>query len=214
VLRRDADPQKGAVARLLDAIIARARRLGRIGRRPEAAIDATGLESRHASRSYVARAGYERFYRLRWPKLTAVCDTASHLFAAAVVTVGPGQDSPQFGEAMTAAAGRVRWHRALGDAGYDGEHNHRLCREALGIPETAVALNRRNMGRRWPLTPFRREMKRLPLRELLGQRWQVESAFSQMKRVLGSASRARRWDAQVRECCLRLLTHDLMPLAT
>lgn len=194
-------------------VIARAGRLGRIGRRPQAAIDATGLETRHASRSYVARAGYERFYRLRWPKLTAVCDTASHLFAAAVVTIGPSQDSPQFAEAMTASARRVRWRRVLADAAFDGEHNHRLCREELGIDETVIALNRRNTGRRWPLSRYRREMKRLPLKELLGQRWQVESAFSQMKRVLGSALRARRWDAQVRECCLRLLTHNLMLLA-
>ena len=37
-----------------------------------------------------------------------------------------------------------------------------------------IALNRRNMGRRWPLTPYRRAMKRLPLRDLLRERWQIE----------------------------------------
>lgn len=43
----------------------------------------------------------------------------------------------------------------VGDAGYDAEPNHRLCR-AFGIGASVIALNRRNTGRRWPLTPERR----------------------------------------------------------
>ena len=46
----------------------------------------------------------------------------------------------------------------LADAGYDAEHNHRLCREDLGVRRTVIRLNRRNTGRRWPKAPYRRAM--------------------------------------------------------
>jgi hypothetical protein len=100
----------------------------------------------------------------------------------------------------------------LGDAGYDAEHNHRLCREVFGIPETIIALNRRNMGQRWPLTPYRREMKRRFPRALYRQRWQAESIFSRLKRRLGAALTAHDARAQRHEILLRILTHNLMLL--
>ena len=46
--------------------------------------------------------------------------------------------------------------------------------------------------------------------EAYGQRWQLESAFSQCKRRLGSALRARRYWSQCREALLRLLVHNPM----
>jgi hypothetical protein len=196
----------------LKAIFARAHALGLIECRPEAAIDATGLETRHASKYYVFRAGYRPFERGRFPKLTLVCHIRTHLFAAAVVSNGPSQDSPQFPEAMVQAAGCAHWHRRLADAAYDGEHNHRLCREKLRIRYTVIALNRRNTGRRWPKTPYRKEMKTRSVKEMMGRRWHIESAISQHKRRLGSALRARDEPAQERECCLRVLTHNLMLL--
>jgi hypothetical protein len=57
---------------------------------------------------------------------------------------------------MRPAAALVRIDTALGDAGYAAEHNHRLCREDLGVRETVIRLNRRNTGRRWPKSPYRR----------------------------------------------------------
>ncbi|MCI0755760.1 transposase, partial [Teichococcus vastitatis] len=44
------------------------------------------------------------------------------------------------------------------------------------------------------------------------QRWHIESGFSQHKRRLGSALRARGHQAQQRELILRVLTHNLMIL--
>ena len=61
---------------------------------------------------------------------------------------------------MRQAARLVPIDTALGDAGYDAEHNHRLCREDLGVRQTVIRLNRRNTGRRWPKTPYRRSMRR------------------------------------------------------
>jgi transposase len=44
---------------------------------------------------------------------------------------------------------------------------------------------------------------------LFGQRWQVETIFSMLKRNLGSALRARRYQSQNREMRLQILTHNL-----
>jgi transposase len=99
----------------------------------------------------------------------------------------------------------------MGDAAYDAEHNHKLCREELGIRSTVIPLNRRR-GRKWPKSRYRRQMKVHFFKRVYGQRWQVESSFSRNKRLLGSALRARRWPSQQSECLLRVLTHNLMIL--
>jgi transposase len=191
-----------------------------IGDRPEAAIDATGLESRHTSQYFFKRAGRKQSART-WTKLTTVCDTASHFFTAATVTVGPSNDSPQFRPAMQQASLGVSWDRVLADAAFDSEENHRLAREDLGVRSTVIPLNRRNRGRKKPKTRYRRQMvrrfRRKPRgsrhRRVYGQRWQAESAFSRHKRLLGSALRGRSDAARERECYLRVLTHNIMLLA-
>ncbi|HEY0779188.1 MAG TPA: IS5 family transposase [Gemmatirosa sp.] len=174
--------------------------------------DATGLERHHVSAHFVDRRGPLRGRRRRhWPKLTAVADVRTHLIAGAVVTRGPSQDSPQLPAAVRQAARLLAPGTLLGDAGYDAEHNHRLCR-TLGITRSVIALNRRNTGRRWPRTPERRALRRRFPRALYGQRWHAESVFSRHKRRLGSALTSRRPRAQRREVLLRVLTHNLMIL--
>ena len=96
---------------------------------------------------------------------------------------------------------------------YDAEHNHRLCREDLGVRQTVIRLNRRNTGCRWPKTPYRRAMQHRFPKATYNQRWHAESGCSQHKRRLRSALTARGDDSQARELVLRVLTHNLMPLA-
>ena len=100
----------------------------------------------------------------------------------------------------------------LADAGYDAEHNHRLCRETLGIPTTLIALNKRGTGRKWPQTTYRRQMKQHFAKARYQQRWQIESAIAQHKRRLGGVVQARSLNAQIREDYLRVSTHNLMML--
>ena len=194
-------------------MVRRAHRRGLIDAAPVAAVDATGLETRHVSAYFGLRRGGEGHRQRAWPKLTAVFHVASHLIFGAVPGVGPSQDSPDFTPAMCQAAGLVHVDTALGDAGYDAEHNHRLCREELGVRQTVIRLNRRNTGRRWPKTPYRRAMRRHFPKATYHQRWHAESGFSQHKRRLGSALTARSDHAQARELVLRVLTHNLMLLA-
>jgi len=209
LLCRKKAPKKRAFESLLNSIFDQAEAIGLLDEHPEAALDATGLESRHTSRYYVRRKGYKRFLRYHWPKITAVCDTKTHLFAGCIVTRGPSNDPPQFAPAMIQASQFVQFDRLLADAAFDGEHNHQLCREELGIVETIIPLNRRR-SRKWPKTKYRREMKEHFDKERYNQRWQIESAISRNKRLLGSALRARTEQSRERECFLRILTHNLM----
>jgi transposase len=178
-------------------------------------VDATGLETRHVSEHFGKRRGEGKGigHRQRaWPKLTAVLHIHSHLIIGAVTGIGPSQDSPDFTPAMRQAATLLDLSTVLADAGYDAEHNHRLCRDELGIGRSIIALNRRNTGRRWPKTPYRRALRQHFPRLLYHQRWHIESGFSQHKRRLGSALTTRGHQAQRRELILRVLTHNLMIL--
>jgi transposase len=143
--------------------------------------------------------------------MTTVGDVHSYLFAGCTVTRGPSNDSPQFRPAVLQAEQFIHFDRLLADAAYDGEHNHRLCREVLGIRSTVIDLNPRR-SRKWPKSKYRRQMKTRFPKRLFGQRWHIESMFSQHKRVLGSALRARTNATRERECYSRVLTHNLMIL--
>jgi len=209
LLCRKTASKKKPFESFLNTIFEQANDIGLLDEHPQAAVDATGLESRHTSRYYVRRKGYKRFLRYHWPKVTAVCDTKTHLFAACIVTRGPSNDSPQFAPAVIQASRFVQFVQLLADAAYDGEHNHQLCREELGITETMIPLNKRR-SRKWPKSKYRRQMKKHFDKELYNQRWQIESAFSRNKRLLGSALKARTEQSRERECFLRILTHNLM----
>jgi len=190
-----------------------ARSRGLLPERSRAAIDATGLETRHVSRYFIWRQGARHKFST-YPKITVVCDLATHLWIGFHVCKGPCVDSPQFKPTVVQASMNQPIDELLGDKGYDAEHNHQLCRERLGIPSTIIAVRRNPNGtRQWPSTPYRREMKKVSTREGYGQRWQVESAFSRHKRIFGSSLRARTWLMQKCECALRVLTHNLMLLA-
>jgi hypothetical protein len=198
---------------------ARLRRL--IGEKPELALDATGLDSRHASRHYARRNRSKRFSMRRFTLLAVACHTGSHLIAAAEVAVGPTNESPFFDDLVGEAGQHALWDRLLADAAYDAEDNHAAARDVFAVRSTVIPLNRRGHGRRWPRTKYRRQMVRRfrqkpkgsRHRRVYGQRWQAESVFSRNKRLLGAALRGCSDESRERECLLRVLTHNLMLLA-
>lgn len=156
----------------------------------------------------------------KWPKLTLVCHTASHLVAAAVLGIGPSQDAPLLEGALVKAAWHLDIDRLLADGGYDAEYNHVLARQGLGIRSSVINLNRRGRGpghkisrRKWAKTKYRRQMYRRFFKRVYRQRWQIESVISRIKRRLGSALRGRTDAAKERDCHMKILTHDLMVLA-
>jgi len=87
--------QKWAFIPSLTGVVQRAKSIGLLPARSRAAIDATGMESRHVSSYYVWRSGQRRHQRFHWPKLTVICDIESHPLPAAFVCMGPCHNSPQ-----------------------------------------------------------------------------------------------------------------------
>jgi transposase len=158
------------------------------------------------------RDGNRRYRYRRYPKLTLVCDTRSHMVASALATVGPGYDAPLFAEAVLKASWNLEIDRLLADGGYDSEPNHRMARQGLGIRSTVINLNRRRT-RKWPRQYYRRQMRRRFHRRKYGQRWQAESVISRIKRRLGPALRGRSDASREREIHVKVLTHNLMILA-
>jgi hypothetical protein len=196
----------------MDQALADASRLGLLQGKPEGALDSTGLSAEGRSSHYAKRAGQKRYKNPKWPKLTLLIHTPSHLIVSAIVSEGPSSDHPLFAPAVRQAAARVTFDRLLADTGYDAEKHHRLGREELGIRSTVIPLNRRIHGRKWPKTKYRRQLKRRFPKRKYGQRWQVESVVSRLKRRLGWVLSAKKPETQVLECQNRVLTHNFMIL--
>jgi Transposase DDE domain len=205
------------VRRLLDESLARARLLGKLGRRsPLAALDGTGFEAHHVSHYFVRRRAnngktrHETTYR-RFPKAAVLCDCRTHLVLAIVPGRGPAPDIPHFRTALSEALSRIAITTLVADAGYDAEHIHEYARHERGVNTIIPALIGRPTAKR-PKGFWRRRMaSRLHLTRY-SQRWQVETVNSMLKRLLGSALRARRPRSQHRELYLRALTLNVMIL--
>ncbi|MGI4798291.1 MAG: hypothetical protein ACRYG8_30455 [Janthinobacterium lividum] len=63
---------------------------------------------------------------------------------AAAYLENDGIHARRFVPAIRQAAELVSFDTALADAGYDAEHNHRLCPEELGMRQNVIALNPHN----------------------------------------------------------------------
>lgn len=122
----------------------------------------------------------------------------------------------EFPRVMAEALSRHRFRAVVGDAGYESEKAHVLCREELGVTSvfpTTVRGRRRKDGRPRRLkSRWRRKLARCFPRRLYRKRAQIEAVFSMMKRNLGSALRARKPFAVNREALLKIITHNLMIL--
>jgi len=85
-----------------------------------AAIDSTGLESRHVSHYFTRRSNRHQAHRkARYPKLSAVCDTRSHLILGITVNRGPKPDHCEFKSTVRNALRRQPMQALVGDAGPD-----------------------------------------------------------------------------------------------
>lgn len=126
---------KAAPARsVFDAVLDRALR-DKVRKRavPLAAVDGTGMESRHVSRYYVKRraktgSGTQKTTYSRYPKAVLVTDCRTHLVLAAAPGRGPASDLVRFETALKDAAGRARIGTLLADADFDGEWVHEHVR--------------------------------------------------------------------------------------
>jgi hypothetical protein len=207
----------GSARRLLDRTMGVARWQGNLPRKVSlAAIDGTGLESRHASSYYVRRRAntgkhWQRMTYQRFPKAGILCDCRSHLILAVVPGRGPGPDITHFRAALDQALARVPIATVAADAGYDAEHTHRFARDERHVRALIPAKIGRQTTK--PAAGYwRRQMQQRLHLTRYSQRWQVETVNSMLKRLLGSALRARSHWSQCREILLRSITLNVMIL--
>lgn len=203
--------------RLLDKTVHLAQATGRLKSRVAmAAGDGSGWESHHVSHYYVnRRASCSKYWQkttyARFPKAGVLCDCASHLILAIVPGRGPGPDIKHFRALLDQALRRVSIDTAAFDAGYDAEHAHQYARAERGVRTLIPATIGRPTAKR--LKGYWRQQMRSRLHlTRYGQRWQVETVNSMLKRLQGSALRARLYWSQSRETFLRAITHNVMIL--
>ena len=204
--------------RLLDETVSRAKEKRLIKKRVKtAAVDGTGFESHHISAYFVKRRqkGESNVFQTttytRYPYATIVCDCASHFVLAVVVGRGPGPDDPYYQPALKQAARRTGIDTILADAGYDSEAAHEYARDMHGM-RTIIPPTRGRPTDKLPTGRWRWWMATHFNKQKYGQRWQVETVNSMIKRMIGSALRARKYWPQFREIILRVLTHNIMIL--
>ena len=212
---------------LLDASVLRF--MGRRRSVAEAAVDSTGFEAGHVSSYYVRRRAkgqsksekpLQNTRYKRFPKLGVVSDVANHLILAAEAGGGPRPDVDRFVPLIDQALRRVRIAKALADAGYDSEPNHRHAREHRGIRSYMPATHGRPPKDGKPLRGRWRRRMQWQLRTKLGrqkvrygQRWQVETVISMIKRRQGDAVGGRSYWSRCRDLLLMAVSHNIMILA-
>lgn len=194
-------------------IFKRAKQSGLLRGSRALAIDATGLETRHISKYFKMRKGECTHSAVYYPKLNIACDQKTHLITAAVVSIGPSHDSPQFEDIILDSFQLIKIKSVLADKGYDSEFNHSFCRDFLKINSTVIPVKRNAWHKKWPKTFYRREMKKNFPQNGYGQRWQVESVFSRFKRRYGSHLHAKKWQYQVNEIMFKVLTYNFSIIA-
>jgi hypothetical protein len=202
------------LAELLNETVAQI--MGRKRRVPLAAIDSTGLESRHTSRYFIHRRSrtpnlYQTTQYTRYPKLGLLVDCSNHVVLGYLTDQGPKPDIRDLGRTLSQTSPHVRLEWLTADAGYDSESNHRLCRDERGIrtlipPKHGRPTDKPATGR------YRRLMQTRFDKTRYGQRWQVETVVSMIKRRLGSATTGRSYWSRRRDLMLMVLTHNIMIL--
>ena len=211
--------RSASVQELLTATISRARprrkRSGRVGVR-RGALDASGFEAHHVSRYFVRRRSrvpglWQKTTYIRFPKLALLCDCSNHMVLAAGAERGPSPDITHFRRTVGQANRRVRIESLLADAGYDAEWAHELARHELQI-RTIIPAKIGRPTEKAPKGYYRRLMSQRLHLTSYGQRWQVETAFSMIKRRLGSAVNARTYWSQCRALMLKALAHNILIL--
>lgn len=203
-----------SVAALLDETVGQV--MGRRRKVPLAAIDSTGLESRHTSRYFIHRRSrqpnlWQTTQYTRYPKLGLLVDCSNHLILGYLTDQGPKPDIQDLEPTLTNTTPRVRIEWLTGDAGYDSEANHRICRQEHGIRSLIPPKHGRPSSK--PATGhYRRLMQTRFDDSRYGQRWQVETVVSMIKRRLGSATTGRTYWSRRRDLLLMVLTHNILIL--
>jgi hypothetical protein len=191
---------------------------GRRRRSRRVALDSSGFDCGHASRYFIRRRSrtenpWKTVAYSRYAKLELSVDCQSHVIVGVLTSRGPRVDVDRFVPLLDATLENMRPRRAVADAGYDSEPNHRYAREVHGILSFIPA----TLGRPTAKLPTGRHRRRMKQRLNktyggYGQRWQGETTFSMIKRRSATAVHSRTYWSQCRELWLLAITHNVMIL--
>jgi hypothetical protein len=174
------------------------------------------LQSRHCSSYYVKRRSrepnlYQTTTYQRFPKLSVICDTQTHMVLDIHASRGPCPDVAEFKQPVLRASRQVRIKTIVADAGYDSESNHAFARDELSI-QTLIPAKAGRPTNSQASGKYRRLMQTRFDKQTYGQRWQCETVVSMIKRHQGDATRGRTYWSQCRDLYLMALTHNIMVL--
>ena len=191
---------------------------GRRKRSRRVALDSSGFDCGHASRYFIRRRSrkdlpWKTVAYSRYAKLELSVDCLSHMIVGVLTSRGPRVDVDRFVPLLDATLDNILPQRAVADAGYDSEPNHRYAREVHGIASFFPATHGRPT-QKLPSGRHRRRMKQRLTKAYggYGQRWQVETTFSMIKRRSATAVQGRTYWSQCRELWLLAITHNVMIL--
>ena len=188
---------------LLDALVGRVLELARERAGLEVhdvAVDSTGVACTPASRHYELRVGRKPG---RYVKLMLAVACGSILAVSATASFGPSNDTGDCRGVLWRGSGRCAPHGGYLDGGFDGERQHAFFRDGMGVAGFIPPVVRTDDGT--VKTPHRSKCVRLP--KSYGRRWHAEAFISGLKRVCGSAVRARTDAAMLREALLKVLAY-------
>lgn len=205
---------RSEILKIVDLLIAR---IGKAGLRMqggkqkevEVAIDATGMETTVASAHYATRSGRQR---RKWVKLSLSVICGCLLPVGLVMAWGPSNDKCQAEDLLFKSLDEMPLsclpQRLYGDAGYDADWIHALCREEWGVESMIKPARHRGDGSLGGI--YRPGMTAEQLqRKSYGRRWHIESFISGLKRTTGSALQARKDDNLLKEAAIRVLAYSL-----
>ena len=190
-----------------------------LGRRQKiacAAIDSTGLECTMASSYFVRRRAqvggpWKKMVYHRFPKLSVICDVASHFILAFAAHRGPKPDIDEFKSLLDDALGRVRLATIVADGGYDSESNHVHARKVRGVRTVIPPVHGRPTSK--PARGYHRRLMQVRFdQHAYRNRGQVETVISMIKRRQGAHVRGMKYHSQRRSLGLMVLTHNIMIL--
>jgi hypothetical protein len=168
----------------------------------EIAVDSTGVECSPASQHYQMRIGRKRG---RYVKVMLAVACGSLIAVSASASIGPSNDCADCWNVLWNTSGRCSPHSAYLDSGFDGERVHSFFRDGMGCCSFIPPVVRAKDGR----VHSRHRSKCVRLPKSYGRRWHVESFISGMKRMCGSAVRARGESAMIREALLKVLAYTV-----
>jgi transposase len=175
-------------------------------------IDSSGFATSNYARWYDEKYGRERRHQF-WVKAHVTFGNRTGIVPDVIVTVPDRHDATQFAELVETTSRQFQVRAVCADKAYISRRNVQTVVDAGGIPYIPFKSNNKGEGpasweRLWDLFNYHRG----DFDKAYGLRNRAEAGFSSIKRLMGSALRSKKFDAQVNEVLAKVLCYNLTVL--